>query len=454
MSKAQWLVSSWFVCGVVSSLAGFTGLWYLPVALVLILPLAALIKSSWTGFQPFRTWNRTDQSLATGLGLVWLFHLVGVLVPETGFDAVWYHLPVVSQFVAAHQFIYLPELYQSLNPFFADGIYLLGFLIGGEFGAKMVAYGITLSLVIVSYQVARLFLTRTTALLATILISTFQVVTWQASSFYIDTAKALFEMGGLLWLLTAARNWKSYFVSGLLFGAVLGSKAFNLVMLPWILLVAVVSRPQPRWQKIAVFMTAAFLVAIPYYWRTYYYSGNALLALTLPAQNLQEIGGQPTVFAFLIQQLLTFPSSLIQLSLFSTDYVSFALLLLLPFGVWFVSQNWRDHRVQMLLIWSLGQYLLWWFVPPLSTRYALSGFITLLILEMVAVEAWNRTHSSYQKPLQLMLIIAIGFNLLPRLVVTSRHLKYIVGSQTKHQYLEQFYDGSIDQHLKKWHQLP
>ena len=225
-------------------------------------------------------------------------------------------------------------------------------------------------------------------------------------------------------------------------------------MLPWILLVAVVSRPQPRWQKIAVFMTAAFLVAIPYYWRTYYYSGNALLALTLPAQNLQEIGGQPTVFAFLIQQLLTFPSSLIQLSLFSTDYVSFALLLLLPFGVWFVSENWRDHRVQMLLIWSLGQYLLWWFVPPLSTRYALSGFITLLILEMVAVEAWNRTHSSYQKPLQLMLIIAIGFNLLPRLVVTSRHLKYIVGSQTKHQYLEQFYDGSIDQHLKKWHQLP
>lgn len=133
--------------------------------------------------------------------IIWSFHFLQVLVPETGFDSLWYHLPVVSHIAKNNGLQFLPSLYQSVNPLFADLYFSTGFSVLGIVGAKLIAYIFALLFVFASYSLSRLFLSRKYSLIIVSLISTFQVVAWQSSSFYVDVAKGFFEITGLLFLL-------------------------------------------------------------------------------------------------------------------------------------------------------------------------------------------------------------------------------------------------------------
>ncbi len=113
-----------------------------------------------------------------------------------------------------------------------------------------------------------------------------------------------------------------------------------------------------------------------------------------------------------------------------------------------------DNRLLAVLLFSLGQLLLWWFVPPLSTRYALAGFITLAIVYCVAIEDWLKKQPVYGPALAITILLAVSINLGPRLIVGYRNLKYIYHQPSLTEYVSQFYDGSIDSHLQKWYQLP
>src|SRR5258708_1946884 len=109
---------------------------------------------------------KIDQFLVGSLVVIWFIHLLGVFVPETGFDAVWYHLPIVSEFAKLHRVMYLPDFYQSLNPLWSDLIFLHGYQLAGEIGAKFVAYIFGLSFLFVSYQLAREVMNRRWALIS------------------------------------------------------------------------------------------------------------------------------------------------------------------------------------------------------------------------------------------------------------------------------------------------
>src|SRR5579859_1225838 len=114
-----------FGCGVTATAAGFLGWLYPALSLVLIAPLFFL--SVWVG-QTALLWKnlgRSEKILLIILCAIWLVHLTGIFVPETGFDAVWYHLPIVDQFVLMHRIFYVPDFFQSLNPQFSDLIFLL-----------------------------------------------------------------------------------------------------------------------------------------------------------------------------------------------------------------------------------------------------------------------------------------------------------------------------------------
>jgi len=143
-----------------------------------------------------------DKLLPIPLIIIWLSHLVQVFVPETGFDALWYHLPIVKAMVENRGLVYLPNLYQSVNPLFADLFFALGYVVLGDLGTKIVAYLFALGLMVVSYLLARKYLNRNWSLLLITLVSTFQVVSWQSASFYIDLAKAFFEITALLFLFS------------------------------------------------------------------------------------------------------------------------------------------------------------------------------------------------------------------------------------------------------------
>ena len=160
--------------------------------------------------------------------LIWMSHLVQVFTPEAGFDAVWYHLPVVKAISEQKKLVFIPELYQSTNPLFSDLIFGVGFIFAGELGSKIVAYLFGLAVIVSSYILSRKLLNRSWSLIVILTVSTFQVVAWQSASFYVDVAKAFWEISSILTLLrwkdTQQRKW--LFVSALLFSASLATKLF------------------------------------------------------------------------------------------------------------------------------------------------------------------------------------------------------------------------------------
>src|SRR5690606_9661297 len=103
-----------------------------------------------------------------------------------------------------------------------------------------------LTLVVITYVLSRITLSRTWALGVTLLISTFQVVTWQASSFYIDVAKAVWELAAV-WLVLKQKNIG---LVGLFLGASVASKFFSFALIPVFAVLVVLSSSRDRLKKL------------------------------------------------------------------------------------------------------------------------------------------------------------------------------------------------------------
>lgn len=461
-SLVLYLLLAWFGCGAITTLAGFTGYLYPLLSWLLMLPVLLLswllLDSAFSLKRLLTSRQWTDSALMIALLFIWLLHLTGVFVPETGFDAVWYHLPIVDQFSELHRIQYLPDYYQSVNPLFSDLIFLLGFQLAGELGAKMVAYGLALTLAIVSYHLARGYLNRFWALLFVIQVSLMQVVTWQASSFYVDIAKSVWELGSLYLLCRTQIHLsanKKLVLSALFFGASLATKQFSLILLPVMLLIVYLNKK--NWRVASYWLLVTLLIACPFYYFSWQTTGDPFYAVNLHLAKLQEISGTDSVSSHLWRKLLNLPSALWFLVFVARDYISPLLLLLLPFGGWQMLSWWRNERrwnieLVSLFLFSIGQFCLWWLVPPISTRYALSGFIIGVLLLMVATVRWLEKNSQWKNSVVVGILIVSSFLLLPRLVVGQRNTKHIVSGQSTAEYLQQFMDGNIDYHLLNWHQ--
>ncbi len=427
-----------FLDGFTATIVGFLGWFCLPLSLIILLPFATFVAILLRLGQLFPKLKRSEKILLCILGVIWLIHFTGVFVPETGFDAVWYHLPIVSQFVQSHRIVYISTYYQSLNPMFSDLIFLLGYQVLRELGAKLVAFLFATTLLLVSYQIARKFFNRWWSLLCVLIISTFQVVAWQSSSFYVDIAKAVWELAAV-WMFLESE----FSQSALYFGASLATKLFSIFLLPSFLLT----------RRSLKFLLIAILIAAPFYVFAYRITGNPFISFSIHEAKLSEIGGNASVPWYVLQRTLALPSSLTQLTLFSRDYASLIFLVFIAIFFFNLKKIWQNTQLRFLLIFAANQWLIWWYIPPLSTRYALSGFVILLILFLWAIEQYIQKHPTYRTPFLTAIVFSILFNLLPRIVPLKRNLIYLFGKQTKTQYIQQFYDGNIDQHLKNWYHL-
>jgi 4-amino-4-deoxy-L-arabinose transferase-like glycosyltransferase len=388
------------------------------------------------------------------LVVIWLSHLIQVFTPEVGFDAVWYHLPVIQAIVSAKKLVYLPELYQSLNPLWSDLIFGLGFWLGGDLGAKVVAYLFGISLVIVTYLLARKFLNKEWSLWVILLISVFQVVAWQSASFYVDVAKAVWELATLLVLIKwrTAPNDKWLVLAGLFFGASLATKLFSLFLLPVMWWLICFWRGKTPWRSLLIFGGASLLLPLPFYWWSWVNTGQIWYSFGVHLAKLGEIGANSSLGLYFGQRTLDLWKLPLEVIL-GRDYTSFLLILFLPVLLIYFSKIKAQPLLTGLGVFTLFQVMLWWYLPPLSTRYALLGFIVWLILSIWSVAQLIKDKPVYRRPILITLSLALLINFAPRLVVNWRSWQYLSGRQTKDEYIRQFFDGNVDHHLIKWHQL-
>lgn len=397
---------------------------------------------------------RENRFLLYFLQLIWFSHFIQVLTPETGFDAVWYHLPVVDSIIKNKAIVFSPELYQSLNPLFSDLFFLVGYYFLGTTGAKLIAYFFALSLALTTYKLAMQYLNTKISLAVVTLVSTFQVISWQSSSFYVDAAKAFWEVLAIYFVVKSidVHKTKNLIFSALAFSASLATKLFSIFLYPVYAIILKISLPKNKKQfwPLSFFLSLTLLFPIHFYINTYLKTGNPFYSFSLHLEKLSEIGGYSNFLSYFLNRTATLIFSPLKL-IFVRDYTS-PIIPMLIIPVFLKLKNIiKDRKLLILLTFSLFQWLVWWYIPPLSTRYALSGFITLTILGVsVLIKFFPKI-----KPAQIIfaLIFFATINMLPRIWVNIRSLKYILENQTQQEYLEQFYDGSIDEKLKSWYKL-
>ena len=313
----------------------------------------------------------------------------------------------------------------------------------GELGSKLIAFAFGLSLMITTYLLSRKALNMTWSLLVVLLVSGFQVISWQSSSFYVDIAKAYWELTALYFLLINSDSLKT----SLAFGASLASKLFSIFLLPVVILLDLIKSGRKNTVKIILI---SLLVVSPFYLFAFQVSGNPFYSLFTHIDKLSEIGGTPSLFGYLLQRLLQLPSAAVLIAI-SREYTSPILLGFLPLLVFKWKEIRKNKLVLSLTIFSLYQFLIWWFLPPTSVRYALSGFITAMVVTLYLIQKVTK-QSLHQKVIYAVLVI--GVLAMPiRVAVAWRSWQYISGSQSKEEYLQQFYDGNIDRHLEKWEEL-
>ncbi len=415
------LVMSWLTCGAVASLAGFLGFFQSWLWIFLLLPFSFLCLLVW----------RVRGTPLIALSFIWLLHLLQVFVPETGFDALWYHLPIAELLSEQQQFTFLPELYQTANPLFADSIFSLGYLFWQSLGTKLVSFGFALTLVAITYQLGRVFLSRKWSLLLVISVSLFQVVSWQAASFYIDVAKAAFDLAGLWLVLEGLATKESRFkqkyllLAALAFSASLASKAFSLLLLPFMLFSLAITLP------ISIFALVVF--SVPFYLFSYQHTGSAIFSIEKHVGELGTFTNANSPFDLVLARVLEFPKAFVALFL-TKDYTS-PLLGFLPVALVLLrGKIFKSKPLLLLVLFTLNQLAIWWFVPPLSTRYALAGFISGLLIVFI----WLSQRKEKFWPVLILLIALLS--LIPRLVVAKRTLTHLAGQQTQEAYVEQFVD--------------
>jgi hypothetical protein len=229
------------------------------------------------------------------------------------------------------------------------------------------------------------------------------------------------------------------------------SKLFSLALIPlWGLWLIWLQPKQLRQWVVALGLV--MVPTLPFYWWSYLMTGKPFVSVAEYSQYISEVGSLSNLSRYLIHQALQVwksPWNLVT----GRDYINWLVVLM---GGWlpsYIRRWWADIPTRMALSFVAYQWLLWWFLPPLSTRYALSGFVVLVILVVrICADLWQKSRS-WQWALAILLSLNVAFHLAPRLMVLRRQLPYLQGQETKAEYLGRFLDGNIDNQLRKWHQF-
>ncbi|MCC6441869.1 MAG: glycosyltransferase family 39 protein [Armatimonadetes bacterium] len=209
---------------------------------------------------------------------------IGTLAPPSGneWDSLSYHLAVPKIYLGQHAIRYIPFIHHSNFPFLLEMLYTLGLLLKSAALAKSFHLLCAVWTSLAIYFFGRRLWSEPAGILGAVAFLSVPNVDWEATTAYIDLGTALFTFLSLyalvFWRQSADRRWLA--LSGLLMGLALGTKMFALATLflscVWIAAASWQKRlslPEAA-QSLALFLIPALLVAMPWYLKSYLYTGN------------------------------------------------------------------------------------------------------------------------------------------------------------------------------------
>lgn len=227
-------------------------------------------------------------------GVAVLFALIGALLPETEYDALWYHLAFPARYVRSGWLLDMPCERMSPTPQHVEILYSFALLLvdvgslpDGR-AAKLIHFGFGILAAAWTALVAARLVGRRWAVLAAALVLTAPVFLWEMTTAYNELPLAFLGIGSIATLFAwrATRQRRLLALAGLLVGFGLAGKHLAFFFLvPFCAMVFLTGggagrrSVAGRLQDVALFAGVALVVPLPWYVRAWYYTGNPLFPM-------------------------------------------------------------------------------------------------------------------------------------------------------------------------------
>lgn len=322
--------------------------------------------------------------------LAFLVNLLGAMGPELGFDALWYHLTIPKIYLMWGKIDYIPGglLYYSAMPRLGELLFLVG-----DRGAHLINLTAGVGAAFLTYKIARKYLDRNFSLLAALIFYATPLVGWQSGSAYVDLLRTFFESLALYFLLT-----RKFILSGIGAGLAVSVKTLALGSLG---ILGILSGLRLK------FIIPAVLISLPWFVWAYLKTGYPFYPIGAGILHAGYQFGIPGLVG---------------------DPITPIYLILLPF--FFLVK-----KPRILTTYVILSFLVWFLVPNTGgDRFLLPYLPAWAVLAAIIIQKF--------KPLILVVIFIAIVNIGYRTVANLKVLPYLLGRETREQYLCKHLDFS------------
>ncbi len=342
-----------------------------------------------------------------------IFNGLAALAPPLDVDVLHYHLAAPHIYIMQHRILPVPGIYHSYFPFSVQMLYTLCLGLGSVQAAQWMHVIFGLANIMAIAVIGRQFYDRKTAVLAALLFYALPDVGGETALARVDLGVSFYALLAF-WGTTAAqtreqeRQWL-LLCSGILAGLCGGSKYTGLIV-PGLIIINVLLFQPVAWRKRVqlslIAGLAAFTVAMPWYARNLFWTGNPVFPF------LTELFGQGALsdqYLALIRQgnwgyaavprtvknlLLTPWLLLVRRDLFASNRIGPLFLAYLPL---FWGLRWsRLKPLRPLVIFCLVWFPFWFWTSPV-VRFFFAPFGLLCILLAHTLRLVIRYHPFWRR---------------------------------------------------------
>lgn len=358
-------------------------------------------------------------------------NFIGVLGPELGFDALWYHLSLPKIYLTNHSINYIPGglFYYSAMPRLTEMLYVVGLSLGSEIFAKLIHFSFGILCLVAIYKIARKFLSKNFPLLVLVLFYSNLVVGWMSITAYIDLARTFFEImalwGFLEWIEKKEKKW--LIESGVLLGLAISTKLLaigSLLIFSILIIVHFLHKKNEvrnLFVNLFVYLFFCLLIPLPWFIFSFVHTGNPVYPFFT---NIY-----PVKFNFNLINPLNL-----------SDPISPIYVILLP--IYFLFFTKLELRLKIISLYSFLAFLVWQIIPNTGGgRFILPYLPAFSILAVGVIEAIREVKIRY-----IFIVFVVFFSLFSTIYRFGANLKYIpviIGQQSKSDFLSKHLNFSF-----------
>jgi hypothetical protein len=203
--------------------------------------------------------------------------ILGALSPPIDWDGLAYHLAVPKLYLQAHRIYWVKFIHHSNFPFLMEMLYTIPLSFRLTDACKLFHFTFALLIISLIYFELRKY-GKIAGIIGALLPLQTVIFSWESTIAYNDLAFAFYVL-----LALSAFLKEEFLLAGIAMGFALGTKHLALsFLLAFFILLPFYKEGKliikPRWsglpRKLAVFLLPALLLALPWYLKSYIYTGN------------------------------------------------------------------------------------------------------------------------------------------------------------------------------------